>query len=101
LDDRIDREWMRIPHFYMGYYVYQYATGISAASAIVDRITAEGADAADDYLSALEMGGSAYPVEVLERAGVDVTDAGYVEAAVDRYRARLDDLAGLVGDGAA
>ena len=69
-DDLIEREWMRIPHFYYNYYVYQYATGISAATAIVERVREEGADAAADYRAALELGGSEYPVDVLARAGV-------------------------------
>ncbi|WP_338740812.1 oligoendopeptidase F [Haloplanus salilacus] len=96
VDDRIAREWMRIPHFYYGYYVYQYSTGISAATAIVDRIRSEGEDAAADYREALRMGGSAYPAEVLERAGVDTTDAGYIETALETYDETLDEMARLV-----
>jgi oligoendopeptidase F len=87
-DDLIEREWMRIPHFYYNYYVYQYATGISAATAIVERVREEGADAAADYRAALELGGSEYPVDVLTRAGVDVTSRDPVESAVGVY----DDL---------
>ena len=87
-DDLIEREWMRIPHFYYNYYVYQYATGISAATAIVERVREEGEDAAADYRAALELGGSEYPVDVLARAGVDVTTRDPVEAAVGVY----DDL---------
>jgi len=96
VDDRIAREWMRIPHFYMGYYVYQYSTGISAATAIVDRIRTEGDDAAADYREALRMGGSAYPVEILETAGVDATDAAYIETALATYDETLDEMAALV-----
>ncbi|MFB6304814.1 MAG: oligoendopeptidase F [Haloferacaceae archaeon] len=96
LDDRIDREWMRIPHFYYGYYVYQYATGISAAIDVVDRIRDGPAGAASDYLEALRLGGSAYPVDILDRAGVDVTDAGYVETAIDTYEETLDELDALL-----
>jgi len=96
VDDRIAREWMRIPHFYYGYYVYQYATGISAATAIVDRILHEGEDAAAAYRRALRMGGSAYPVEILETAGIDVTDAAYVETAIETYDDTLDEMAALL-----
>jgi oligoendopeptidase F len=96
VDDRIAREWMRIPHFYYGYYVYQYSTGISAATAIVDRIRTEGEDAAADYREALRMGGSAYPAEVLERAGVDTTDAAYIETALSTYGERLDEMERLI-----
>ena len=87
-DDLIEREWMRIPHFYYNYYVYQYATGISTATAIVERVREEGEDAAADYRAALELGGSEYPVDVLARAGVDVTTREPVEAAIGVY----DDL---------
>jgi oligoendopeptidase F len=87
-DDLIEREWMRIPHFYYNYYVYQYATGISAATAIVERVRETGEPAAADYRAALELGGSEYPVDVLARAGVDVTSRDPVESAVGVY----DDL---------
>ncbi len=87
-DERIEREWMRIPHFYYNYYVYQYATGIAAATAIVERVREDGASAAADYRAALELGGSEYPVDVLARAGVDVTTPEPVESAVAVY----DDL---------
>ncbi|WP_435067460.1 oligoendopeptidase F [Haloplanus sp. C73] len=96
VDDRIAREWMRIPHFYMGYYVYQYSTGISAATAIVDRVLDEGEDAAADYRDALEMGGSAYPVDVLQTAGVDMTTAAPIEDALDVYGTYLDEMATLL-----
>jgi oligoendopeptidase F len=95
--DRIAREWMRIPHFYYGYYVYQYATGVSAATAVVDRIREEGVPAAEDYLAALRLGGSDYPDAVLSRAGVDVTDDGYVRTALDTYEGLLDRLEAEVG----
>ena len=85
VDDLIRREWMRIPHFYMNFYVYQYATGISAAAAIVDRIRDEGETAAADYRDALAAGGSEYPLDVLEIAGVDMTDPATVESAVGVY----------------
>jgi oligoendopeptidase F len=88
---------MRIPHFYYGYYVYQYATGVSAATAVVDRIREEGAPAAEDYLAALRLGGSDHPDAVLARAGVDVTDDGYVRTALDTYEGLLDRLAAETG----
>jgi oligoendopeptidase F len=87
---------MRIPHFYYGYYVYQYSTGISAATAIVDRIREEGENAAADYREALRMGGSAYPAEILEQAGVDTTDAGYIETALSTYDETLDEMERLI-----
>jgi oligoendopeptidase F len=95
LDDRIAREWMRIPHFYYNYYVYQYATGISAAVAIVERILEEGDDAAAAYRDALALGGSEYPMSVLETAGVDMTSPDPIESALgvyDEYLGRMADL---------
>ncbi|WP_248897908.1 oligoendopeptidase F [Haloplanus halobius] len=96
VDERIAREWMRIPHFYYGYYVYQYSTGLSAATAIVERIREEGDPAAAEYREALRMGGSAYPLGVLETAGVDMTTAAPIEDALGVYGAYLDEMATLV-----
>jgi oligoendopeptidase F len=96
LDDRIEREWMRIPHFYYDFYVYQYATGISAAVAIVERIREEGDPAAEAYLDALELGGSAYPIEVLETAGIDMSTPEPVERAISVYDEYLDEMAALI-----
>jgi oligoendopeptidase F len=96
VDDRIAREWMRIPHFYYGYYVYQYSTGISAATAIVERIREAGESAAADYREALRLGGSEYPMDVLRTAGVDMTTAAPVEDALDVYGTYLDEMATLL-----
>ena len=86
LDDRIAREWMRIPHFYYSFYVYQYATGISAAAALVDDILEEGEPAAQRYVDFLERGSRAYPLELLRDAGVDMASPDPVESAIDTYR---------------
>ena len=96
LDDRIAREWMRIPHFYYNYYVYQYATGISAAVAIVDQILSEGDDAAAAYREALALGGSEYPMDVLHTAGVDMTSSEPIDAALGVYDEYLGRMAELV-----
>jgi oligoendopeptidase F len=90
LDPQIRTEWMRIPHFYYNFYVYQYATGISAAMAIVDAIEAEGDPAAAAYREALALGGSAFPVDVLATAGVDVTAPTFIETAIDVYADAVD-----------
>ncbi|PSP88159.1 oligoendopeptidase F [Halobacteriales archaeon QS_4_69_34] len=95
LDDRIAHEWMRIPHFYRAFYVYQYATGMAAAVALVERILEEGEPAAADYRDFLAAGSSKYPIELLEGAGVDVSTAEPVAAALDTYEERLDAVAGL------
>jgi len=93
LDDQIAREWERIPHFYYNFYVYQYATGISAAVAIVERIRQDGEagrTAAADYREMLRAGGSVYPIEALERAGIDMTTAEPIESALSVYGDYLD-----------
>ena len=95
LDDRIAREWMRIPHFYRAYYVYQYATGISAADAVVDRITTEGEPAAADYREFLRSGSREYPLELLETAGIDMSSPEPVEAAIERYDGMVAEFASL------
>ena len=101
IDDRIHREWQRIPHFYYNFYVYQYATGISAAVAIVDGILGDSAtdavdeSAAADYREMLAAGGSVYPIEALELAGIDMTAADPIESALgvyDTYLDRIDEL---------
>ncbi|QLD85243.1 oligoendopeptidase F [Natronomonas halophila] len=85
VDDRIAREWMRIPHFYRAYYVYQYATGISAANAIVERIDEDGEEAAADYREFLQSGSHGYPLELLETAGIDMSTPAPVESAIEAY----------------
>ena len=75
IDEEIGLEWARIPHFYYNYYVYQYATGISAATALSKQILEEGEPAVKRYLDFLKSGSSDYPIEVLKKAGVDMTKA--------------------------
>ncbi len=96
LDDHIAREWMRIPHFYRAFYVYQYATGISAALALVEDILDEGESAAADYREFLRLGSREYPLELLRTAGVDMRSPEPVERAIGRYDDRLDELAEIV-----
>jgi len=95
LDDRIAREWMRIPHFYRAFYVYQYATGISAAVALVDGILEEGEPAAQRYIDFLSSGSREYPLELLRGAGVDMATPAPVESALDTYGEYLDEFASL------
>ena len=96
VDDHISREWMRVPHFFYGYYVFQYSTGMSAAIAIADRILSEGESAAADYLDALKLGGSEYPLSVLETAGIDMTSPDPIQTALDVYDERLDEMGDLL-----
>lgn len=88
IDDGICLEWARIPHFYYGYYVYQYATSYAAAIAISNRILAEGAPAVGDYLGCLKGGSSKPPIELLRGAGVDMATPKPVEDAL-AYFSRL------------
>ncbi|MFU1782709.1 oligoendopeptidase F [Haloarcula japonica] len=96
LDDRIAREWMRIPHFYRAFYVYQYATGISAAVALVDGILDEGEPAAQRYIDFLRSGSRQYPLELLRDAGVDMASPDPVESALSTYGDYLDEFAELL-----
>jgi len=96
LDDRIAREWMRIPHFYRAFYVYQYATGISAAVALVDEILDEGEPAAERYIDFLRSGSRQYPLELLRDAGVDMASPDPVESALSTYSDYLDEFAELL-----
>jgi oligoendopeptidase F len=97
IDDRIATEWMRIPHFYRAFYVYQYSTGISAALAIVDAIDDEGETAAEDYLEFLRRGSREYPLDLLRIAGVDMSTSAPIDRALEMYGQRLDQLDKLLG----
>ena len=96
VDDRIAVEWARIPHFYFDYYVFQYATGYSAAIALSRKILAEGEPAVQDYLGFLSGGCSASPIELLQKAGVDMTSSAPVEAALELFGELLDEMESLV-----
>ena len=85
LDEEVDIEWARIPHFYYNFYVYQYATGISAAHCLVDKVLSEGDSARDRYLQFLSSGGSRYPVDLLKITGVDMSRGEAVEAAMHHF----------------
>ena len=95
-DPEIAYEWSRIPHFYYNYYVYQYATGFSAASALSAKILTEGPEALERYLAYLKAGNSDYPIEVMKKAGVDMTQPAYIEDAMKIFEQRLTELEELV-----
>lgn len=92
LDNAIAYEWARIPHFYTAYYVYQYSTGFSAAVALANGILEEGAPARDRYLDFLSGGNSRYPIDLLRRAGVDMTSPEPVLAALRVFEKTLDEM---------
>ena len=93
VDDQIAVEWARIPHFYYQYYVYQYATGFSAAIALSNRILDEGAPAVADYLGFLSGGSSKTPIELLKGAGVDMTTPEPTANALAYFDELIDELA--------
>lgn len=97
IDPQIEIEWARIPHFYYNFYVYQYATGISAALALSEKVVNGGKKERDAYLSFLKAGSSKYPIEILKDAGVDMRSPVPVEAAIKKFRGLVDELASLVG----
>ncbi|KAF1302097.1 oligoendopeptidase F [Enterococcus saccharolyticus] len=97
-DPEIRLEWSRIPHFYYNYYVFQYSTGFSAASALANKILHEGSDALTNYLNYLKSGSSDYPIEVMKKAGVDMTQATYLEDAMAVFEERLNELESLVAE---
>lgn len=96
VDDRIAMEWARIPHFYYNYYVFQYATGYSAAIALSTRILKEGESAVKDYLNFLSGGCSKSPIELLKGAGVDMTSPDTVNQALELFGQLLDEMETLV-----
>ncbi|QYF81837.1 oligoendopeptidase F [Brevibacterium sp. PAMC21349] len=96
IDEEIGLEWARIPHFYYNYYVYQYATGISAATALSKQILEEGEPAVKRYLEFLKSGSSDYPIEVLKKAGVDMTKAEPVQEAMNVFEEKLNELEELL-----
>ena len=96
VDDRIAREWMRIPHFYRAFYVYQYSTGISAAVALAESILEAGEPAAERYREFLSSGSREYPLELLDIAGVDMTTSQPVESAIDTYDEFLGEFEDLL-----
>ncbi|WAA08652.1 oligoendopeptidase F [Fervidibacillus albus] len=96
VDKEIGLEWARIPHFYYNYYVYQYATGFSAASALSKQIIEEGTPAVERYFGFLKAGSSDYPIEVLKKAGVDMTSAKPVEEALRVFEEKLNEMEQLL-----
>lgn len=85
VDDLLEVEWSRIPHFYRSFYVYQYATGISAATALSRGILHDGAPAVERYLTFLKSGSSDYSINLLQKAGVDLSTPAPIQAAFDSF----------------
>jgi len=91
-----DLEGLRIPHFYNAFYVYKYATGISASLALVKRVTEGGEKELNDYFNFLKSGGSRYPIEALKVGGVDMSSTKPVQDALDVFAGLVEKLENLL-----
>jgi oligoendopeptidase F len=98
-EPRVGITWAQFPHLFGNFYVWQYATGISAANALAAGVLADGAPAAERYLQFLKSGGSQFPLDALKLAGVDMTDAAPIERAFGVLEGLIDRLDRLVGTG--
>ncbi len=96
VDQDIEVEWARIPHFYSAFYVYQYATGYSAATVLADRILKEGDGAVRDYIGFLSGGSSMYPIDLLRSAGVDMESSHSLDSMLRIFGEKLDELEAFV-----
>ncbi len=92
LDPCLSLECFRIPHFYFGFYVYKYATGISAAYALADKVLNGGPKELHDYLNFLKSGGSKYPIDLLKGAGVDMSSPKPIETALGKFGELVNEL---------
>jgi oligoendopeptidase F len=96
LDPQLDLECLRIPHFYNAFYVYKYATGISAAVALSEQVLSKRTGAVEAYLGFLKSGGSKFPLETLRTAGVDMATPGPIESTLRLFDHRLTELESLL-----
>jgi len=97
VDDYVRNEWSYIPHFYLGFYVFQYATSFTAAEALSERVLAGDVDARTRYLAFLGSGTSKYPIELLKDAGVDMTTNGPLDLTIRKMNGVMDEIEGLLG----
>jgi len=100
IDEGVRVQWGRVPHFYRAFYVYQYATGLSAAITLARALRDEGAPAQERYLAFLSAGGSDYPLEILKRAGVDLTTPEAVETGLAEFARVVEEMERLASEGA-
>ena len=96
LDSQLDLECLRIPHFYSAFYVYKYATGISAAIALSERVLAKEPGAVERYFGFLKSGGSKFPLETLKEAGVDMSTSAPIQSTLRLFERRLNELEELL-----
>lgn len=98
-DEYIQSEWARIPHFYSSFYVYKYATGFIAAAALSEKISEGDEGQTKKYIEFLKSGSSDYPIELLKKAGVDLTTAEPVRNAMDKYKKLIGNLKNILDEG--
>lgn len=96
IDEEIDIEWARIPHFYYNFYVFQYATGFSAAIDFSEKILNQGESAVERYKRYLKAGSSDYPLDILKNAGIDMTTRKPIESALKLFEELLDEMESLI-----
>ncbi|MBV8417198.1 MAG: oligoendopeptidase F, partial [Verrucomicrobia bacterium] len=101
VDDELSIECLRIPHFYSAFYVYKYATGISASISLADRVLNGGPAEVRAYLGFLKSGGAKFPIETLRDAGVDMRSPDPIEKAMDLFQRRITQLRELLASEAA
>ncbi len=92
VDKDIEMEWARIPHFYNSFYVYKYATGFSAATSFSKQILEEGKPAVDRYLGFLKSGGSDYSINILAKAGVDMSSPEPIREAMSVFESVIEQM---------
>jgi oligoendopeptidase F len=98
IDDELSIECLRIPHFYTAFYVYKYATGISASVSLADRVLKGGVAEVDAYLGFLKSGGTKFPIETLREAGVDMQSPEPIEKAMSLFHSRMRQLRELLAE---
>jgi oligoendopeptidase F len=96
IDEVLELECLRIPHFYSAFYVYKYATGLSAAVSLSDQVLREGAPAVARYLGFLKSGGSEFPLPTLVKAGVDLSTPRPVDDTLRLFSSRVAELESLL-----
>jgi len=97
VDDYVQYEWAYVPHFYYGFYVYQYATSFAASSALSEKVLAGQPGATERYLRFLSAGGTKYPIDLLKDAGVDMTTDEPLDLTVQRMNRVMDEIEKLLG----
>jgi oligoendopeptidase F len=92
VDDNVKAEWANVPHFYYNFYVFQYATSFTASSALSEEVLAGDKGAKDRYLTLLKSGGSDYPINLLKKAGVDMTTSQPLELTMKKMNRIMDEI---------